>query len=116
MVCFRKAVLVSWSGSPLGRDLNHTWPTFPEFPKLPGPRRNATSLPSRDTVGISAASSKFVSCSQRRCGRFAVIPRVRRGHNSPGCGDQSADSGTAYDWHEPTPRPFPWRGCKRYDG
>src|SRR3989442_9336713 len=82
MVCFLKAVLVSWKDSPSGRDLNQTWPALLEFPKPPGPRRNATSLPSRDSAGISAESSKFVSCSQRRAGTSELSLRVRRGHNN----------------------------------
>src|SRR5512140_2481211 len=65
MVCFRRGVLVSCRGSPSGRDLNQIWPVFAEIPKLPGPRRNAIIFPSRDSVGISAASLKLVSCSQR---------------------------------------------------
>src|SRR6202140_5963004 len=79
MVCFLKGVFVSWKGSPSGRDLNQIWPAFVEFPKPPGPRRNATSLPSRDSVGISAASLKLVSCSQRREGVPALSLRLRRG-------------------------------------
>src|SRR6266850_1652051 len=82
IVCFLRAVFVSWKGWPSGRDLNQTWPVFVEIPKLPGPRTNATSLPSRDRAGISAESLKFVSCSQRRAGSPAFWLWVKRGHNS----------------------------------
>jgi hypothetical protein len=35
----RRAAIESWR--PPARRLNQTWPVFAEFPKLPGPRRNA---------------------------------------------------------------------------
>ena len=63
--CFLKALVVSWEGSPSGRGFSQI-SRVRRVPKLPGPRRNTTSLPSHESEGISAESLKSVSCSQRR--------------------------------------------------